>query len=61
MAQPLRRAVTLITTPQLEQKMTSAYIAVSDVALKQNIYMRDAAYVVAIHRVAQACRDRGWA
>jgi len=45
---------------RLDQKMTSAYIAVSELALKQNIYMRDAAYVVAINRVAQACRDRGW-
>ncbi len=45
---------------RLDQKMTSAYIGVSDVATKQKIYMRDAAYVVAIHRVAQACRDRGW-
>ncbi len=45
---------------RLDQKMTSAYIAVSDVAAKQKIYMRDAAYVVAINRVAQACRERGW-
>ena len=45
---------------RLDQKMTSAYIAVSELAQKQNIYMRDAAYVVAINRVAQACRDRGW-
>ncbi len=45
---------------RLDQKMTSAYIAVSDLAQKQSIYMRDAAYVVAINRVAQACRDRGW-
>jgi glutamate dehydrogenase len=45
---------------RLDQKMTSAYIGVSDVAQKQKIYMRDAAYVVAIHRVAQACHDRGW-
>ncbi len=45
---------------RLDQKMTSAYIAVSDVAVKQKIFMRDAAYVVAINRVAQACHDRGW-
>ena len=45
---------------RLDQKMTGAYISVSDLAQKQNIYMRDAAYVVAINRVAQACRDRGW-
>lgn len=45
---------------RLDQKMTNAYLAVSDVALKQDLYMRDAAYVLAINRVAQACRDRGW-
>ncbi|MFH1279139.1 MAG: Glu/Leu/Phe/Val dehydrogenase [Candidatus Eisenbacteria bacterium] len=45
---------------RLDQKMTGAYLAVSDVALKQGLYMRDAAYVLAINRVAQACRDRGW-
>jgi glutamate dehydrogenase len=45
---------------KLDLKMTSAYIAVSDLARKQNLYMRDAAYVLAINRVAQACQDRGW-
>jgi len=45
---------------KLDLKMTSAYIAVSDLARKQRLYMRDAAYAIAIGRVAQACRDRGW-
>ncbi len=45
---------------KLDLKMTSAYLAVSELARKQNLYTRDAAYVVAINRVAQACRDRGW-
>jgi glutamate dehydrogenase (NAD(P)+) len=45
---------------KLDLKMTAAYHAVSDLARKQKLYMRDAAYVVAINRVAQACRDRGW-
>jgi len=45
---------------KLDQKMTAAYHSISDVARKQKIYMRDAAYVVAINRVAAACRDRGW-
>jgi glutamate dehydrogenase (NAD(P)+) len=46
---------------KLDQKMTSAFHAVHDVATRQNLFMRDAAYVVAINRVARACRDRGWA
>lgn len=45
---------------RLDTKMTSAFIAVSELARKQNLYMRDAAYVISIGRVAQACRDRGW-
>ncbi len=45
---------------KLDVKMTSAYAAVSELARKQNIYMRDAAYVVSVNRVAEACRQRGW-
>ena len=45
---------------KLDVKMTSAFQAVHDVATRQTLFMRDAAYVVAINRVAQACRDRGW-
>ena len=45
---------------KLDAKMTSAYHAVSDLARKQKLYMRDAAYVIAVNRVARACRDRGW-
>jgi glutamate dehydrogenase (NAD(P)+) len=45
---------------KLDMKMTAAYIAVSELARKQELYMRDAAYVLAVTRVAQACRDRGW-
>ncbi|MFH1526756.1 MAG: Glu/Leu/Phe/Val dehydrogenase [Bacteroidota bacterium] len=46
---------------KLDTKMTSAYHSVSSLAKKKNLYMRDAAYVIAIQRVAQACKDRGWA
>jgi glutamate dehydrogenase (NAD(P)+) len=45
---------------KLDLKMTSAFHAVYDVSTRQKLFMRDAAYVVAINRVAQACRDRGW-
>jgi len=45
---------------KLDVKMTSAFVAVSQLAKKRKLYMRDAAYVIAISRVAQACRDRGW-
>ncbi|MCD6163503.1 MAG: Glu/Leu/Phe/Val dehydrogenase [candidate division Zixibacteria bacterium] len=45
---------------KLDIKITSAFLAVSEMAKKRNLYMRDAAYVIAIGRVAQACKDRGW-
>jgi len=45
---------------KLDAKMTAAFIAVSELAKKKNLYMRDAAYVIAVDRVAQACKNRGW-
>jgi len=45
---------------RLDTVMTSAFIAVSDLARKRKVSMRDAAYMIAIARVAQACKDRGW-
>lgn len=45
---------------KLDVKMTSAYLGVSELARKRKLYMRDAAYVITVSRVAQACRDRGW-
>ncbi len=45
---------------KLDVMMTSAFIDVSEMARKRKLYMRDAAYVIAVARVAQACKDRGW-
>lgn len=45
---------------KLDLKMTSAFLAVSELSRKKKLYMRDAAYVIAIDRVAHACKDRGW-
>jgi len=45
---------------KLDTKMTAAFIAVSELAKKKNLYMRDAAYMISIDRVAQACKSRGW-
>jgi glutamate dehydrogenase len=45
---------------KLDLKMTSAYFAVSDLARREKSYMRDAAYAIAIGRVAKACHERGW-
>ncbi len=45
---------------KLDFKMTRAYHAVHDLAEEDKLYMRDAAYVIAIKRVAQAVTLRGW-
>jgi glutamate dehydrogenase/leucine dehydrogenase len=40
--------------------MTSAFHAVHEVAQKYGIHRRLAAYLIAVVRVAEACRLRGW-
>ena len=45
---------------RLDDKMTSAFWSVANLADNRKLYMRDAAYIIAIERVAQACKDRGW-
>jgi glutamate dehydrogenase len=45
---------------RLDHKMTAAFLAVSEMARTRKLTMRDAAYVIAVSRVANACKDRGW-
>lgn len=45
---------------KLDVKMTAAFHAVHELARERKLPMRDAAYVIAVNRVAQACHDRGW-
>jgi glutamate dehydrogenase len=45
---------------RLDDNMTAAFLAVSELARTRKLYMRDAAYVIAVSRVANACKDRGW-
>jgi glutamate dehydrogenase (NAD(P)+) len=45
---------------KLDVKMTLAFHAVLDMSLKEKVYMRDAAYMVAIDRVVKAMQLRGW-
>jgi glutamate dehydrogenase len=46
---------------RLDSKMTDAFKHVLDMSLKEKVYMRDAAYMVAIARVVKAMEVRGWA
>jgi len=45
---------------KLDTKMTNAFNAVLDRSQKENVYMREAAYMVAIDRVVKAMSLRGW-
>lgn len=45
---------------KLDRKMTDAFHEVYNLAIKKNLYMRDAAYGIAIKRVADAVKMRGW-
>ena len=45
---------------KLDTKMTTAFNDVFNLSKERDLYMRDAAYVIAVSRVANACRDRGW-
>ena len=48
------------TLGKLDLKMTNAYLDVSQFAKKNKYYMRDAAYMISVDRVAKACNSRGW-
>ncbi len=45
---------------KLDDKMTSAFHGVLEMSEKEGVYMRDAAYMVAIGRVVKAMELRGW-
>ena len=45
---------------RLNKRMTRAFMAVYEMHKQENIHMRKAAYLVAVSRVAEACRLRGW-
>ena len=45
---------------KLDTKMTAAFHAVHNLAKENNYYMRDAAYIISIKRVAEAVKLRGW-
>jgi glutamate dehydrogenase (NAD(P)+) len=45
---------------KLDKRITAAYHSVLDTSLKYDINMRQAAYVVAVKRVVDAMKTRGW-
>ncbi|MCX8116843.1 MAG: Glu/Leu/Phe/Val dehydrogenase [Desulfobacterota bacterium] len=45
---------------RLDEKMTRAFHGVYQMYLKERVNMRQAAYLVSVARVAEACKLRGW-
>ena len=45
---------------KLDNRMTEAFYKVWELAQRKKIRMSDAAYMIAIQRVAEACKLRGW-
>ncbi len=45
---------------KLDRTLTAAFVAISDLAGSKSLSMRDAALVIAIDRVANQCKERGW-
>jgi glutamate dehydrogenase len=45
---------------RLDQKMTTAFAHVLKMAQGHDVYMRDAAYMVAIDKVVKSMELRGW-
>jgi glutamate dehydrogenase (NAD(P)+) len=45
---------------RLDEKMTKAFHDVHQMYAKEKVNMRQAAYLVAVARVAEACKLRGW-
>ena len=45
---------------QVDLSLTGAFREVHERAQREQISLRDAAYLIAVERVAHACRERGW-
>ena len=45
---------------RLDEKMTRAFHGVYQMHLREKVNMRQAAYLVSVARVAEACKLRGW-
>jgi glutamate dehydrogenase len=45
---------------RLDRAMTDTFVAVSELARGRRMTLREAAHVIAVERVAAACRGRGW-
>lgn len=49
-----------VVDARLDEKMTNAFHAVHQLAQREKVNLRQAAYLIAVARVAEACKLRGW-
>ncbi len=49
-----------VVNDRLDEKMTKAFHAVYEMMKREKVNMRQAAYLIAVARVAEACKLRGW-
>jgi glutamate dehydrogenase (NAD(P)+) len=49
-----------LVNERLDEKMTRAFHGVYQMSQREKVNMRQAAYLVAVARVAEACKLRGW-
>ena len=45
---------------KVDSRMRTAFADVYDRAEREQVPVREAAYLIAVERVAHACRERGW-
>ncbi len=49
-----------VVNDRLDEKMTKAFHSVYEMMTREKVNMRQAAYLIAVARVAEACKLRGW-
>jgi glutamate dehydrogenase (NAD(P)+) len=49
-----------VVNDRLDEKMTRAFHSVYEMMKREKVHMRQAAYLIAVARVAEACKLRGW-
>jgi glutamate dehydrogenase (NAD(P)+) len=49
-----------VVNDRLDEKMTKAFHSVYEMMKREKVHMRQAAYLISVARVAEACKLRGW-
>lgn len=57
---PMQEHQVTMVLQKLDSWLTAAFAAVCGMSEREQVSLRDAAYLIAVDRTARACRDRGW-